>query len=513
MQKLSFFCLLSLVLFSTAGRAQNARFSVRAPLADSVNSPQDESALIMSPDGRRMYFVRSFYPGNVGGVKGKQDIYVSNKIGPGIWSKARNMGPPLNDEFHNAVCGVSTDGRRLYLNSIKVRHNKTVPAIAVSKYEDGYWSIPVSLSSYSFPPKGFFQAFVSADETVAIVSFEGKKTRGLEDLYVMKRGEDGKYGDPLHMGNVLNTAGFETSPVLSKDGKTLYFSSNGRGGVGDADIFKSTRLDDSWTNWSAPESMGARVNTPGFDGSFFVDDDGVAFYVSGEGASDPGDIYSVDLTLPPPPDPAVEAARLKAEAEQKAREEAQKAAAEKAAADKAAAERVAASQPASQNAVAGNQEPAGEKAIPAAQGGGRAAAVTPAPGKEKSGSEHAGRRGTDASYERTDTLSQALFAFNSVVINPESKQSLRMVLKRLKGNRQYRVQVEGHTDDKGAEAYNQRLSERRAASVKKFLVRNGIPGANVRTQGFGELNPVADNSEPEGRARNRRVEVKYYLEP
>jgi OOP family OmpA-OmpF porin len=508
MKKSSFFCFLCLLLLTSVGRAQNARFSVRAPLADSVNSPQDESALIMSSDGQRMYFVRSFYPGNVGGIKGKQDIYVSNKIGPGVWSKARNMGRPLNDEFHNAVCGISTDGRRLFLNSIKVRQNKTVPAIALSKYEGGSWSVPVSLSTFSFPPKGFFQAFVSFDETVAIVSFEGKKTRGLEDLYVMKRGEDGKYGDPVHMGNVLNTAGFETSPVLAKDGKTLYFSSNGRGGVGDADIFKSTRLDDTWTNWSVPEPMGARINTSGFDGSFFVDDQGIAYYISGEGASDPGDIYSIDLTLPPPPDPAVEAARLKAEAEQQAREQAQKAAAERAAAERAARPDAVAAKP------AGVQEPAADNTQTASPSPGRAAAVSPSgPDKDKPAPESSAPAGEEVSPSRVDNLGPALFAYNSVVLDRGSQQSLLVVVGRLKGNRKYKVQVEGHTDDEGTEAKNQLLSERRAASVKKFLVRNGIPAANIKAQGFGERNPVGDNSTPEGRLKNRRVEVRYFLEP
>lgn len=87
-----------------------------------------------------------------------------------------------------------------------------------------------------------------------------------------------------------------------------------------------------------------------------------------------------------------------------------------------------------------------------------------------------------------------------------------MVAERLRKNSSYRIQIEGHTDEKGPEVYNQKLSERRANSVKKYLVKNGVKGSKIKTQGFGELNPIADNSTEEGRSKNRRVEVKYFLQ-
>jgi len=431
--------LISLSLVLSAGSyAQKAVYEHRTIMSDSVNSSQDESAAVLSADGKTLYFVRSFYSGNVGGVNGMQDIYFSRNLGDGKWTGAKNLGAPLNDEFHNAVCGVSQDGNRIYLNSIKIRQDKTDPGISVSDFQNGQWSQPRKISNFKFPEKGFFQVFVSYDEDTAIASFEGVDSKGLEDLYIMSKDPaTGMFGDPRHLGDAINTSGFETSPVLSADGKTMYFSSNGLGGSGDADIFQSKRLDDSWMTWSAPENLGSRINTTGFDGSFSADSEGNAYYISGEGNSGLGDLYVISMIQPPPPPPPA---------------------------------------------------PVVDTVPPPPP----VVAAPPVP-------------------KRTDTLGQALFEFNSVIINPDSKASLNNVVTRLKQNESYRIQVEGHTDNKGSEKYNQRLSERRALAVKKFLIKNGISRNIIETRGFGELNPMADNSTEEGQALNRRVEVKYYM--
>jgi OOP family OmpA-OmpF porin len=70
-----------------------------------------------------------------------------------------------------------------------------------------------------------------------------------------------------------------------------------------------------------------------------------------------------------------------------------------------------------------------------------------------------------------------------------------------------RLDVWGHTDWKGAEVYNLRLSQRRAASVMKFLIEQGIAESRLKSAGFGETRPLADNETDEGRERNRRVEL------
>lgn len=100
-----------------------------------------------------------------------------------------------------------------------------------------------------------------------------------------------------------------------------------------------------------------------------------------------------------------------------------------------------------------------------------------------------------------------LFDLDSATIRPESKPVLDDVLGVLKGEPGWKVTIEGHTDSTGGDSHNLELSQKRADSVKAYLVAGGIEAARLRTQGFGEGKPVADNATELGRAQNRRVEL------
>lgn len=101
-----------------------------------------------------------------------------------------------------------------------------------------------------------------------------------------------------------------------------------------------------------------------------------------------------------------------------------------------------------------------------------------------------------------------LFDTGSDRIRPESAPTLQQIGDMLRSHAELRLRIEGHTDDVGADAANQQLSERRAAAVKQYLVeRFGIAAARLESQGMGETHPVAPNSTPEGRQQNRRVEL------
>jgi hypothetical protein len=97
------------------------------------------------------------------------------------------------------------------------------------------------------------------------------------------------------MGATLNTGGFEISPFLSADKKKLYFASNGRKGEGDADIYSSDRLYNSWETWSVPVNLGKVVNSPKFDAYFSIYGDSVAYFASNR-ASEFADLYQVKVT-------------------------------------------------------------------------------------------------------------------------------------------------------------------------------------------------------------------------
>jgi OOP family OmpA-OmpF porin len=101
-----------------------------------------------------------------------------------------------------------------------------------------------------------------------------------------------------------------------------------------------------------------------------------------------------------------------------------------------------------------------------------------------------------------------LFDFDKSVIKPEGRARLDDLVSKIGGINLEVVIAIGHTDSIGSDAYNQKLSVRRAESVKAYLVSKGIPANRIYTEGKGEKQPVASNKTKEGRAKNRRVEIE-----
>ena len=89
--------------------------------------------------------------------------------------------------------------------------------------------------------------------------------KGSLNIYVAFLDSAGTWTSPIELGSAVNTPFDELSPYLLPDMRTLYFSSQGHGSLGGLDIFVTTRLDDSWTNWSTPVNVGKDINTTGKD--------------------------------------------------------------------------------------------------------------------------------------------------------------------------------------------------------------------------------------------------------
>jgi len=105
-------------------------------------------------------------------------------------------------------------------------------------------------------------------------------------------------------------------------------------------------------------------------------------------------------------------------------------------------------------------------------------------------------------------LSNTLFEFDRWNLSAAAITELETVMKWLNDNPSIHIEIEGHTDNVGAEAYNQRLSEERAKSVYDYFVANGVRSERLTFRGYGFSRPIADNATPEGRQQNRRVELK-----
>lgn len=112
-----------------------------------------------------------------------------------------------------------------------------------------------------------------------------------------------------------------------------------------------------------------------------------------------------------------------------------------------------------------------------------------------------------APVQKMTLNADANFDFDKATLKPAGKANLDQFMAGLSGARVSAITVVGHTDSVGSDAYNQKLSERRAASVADYLTSKGVPAAAIKASGKGESQPIADNSTKAGRAQNRRVEV------
>ncbi|MFI5205211.1 MAG: OmpA family protein, partial [Flavobacteriales bacterium] len=215
-------------------------------------------------------------------------------------SDARNFGK-FNNKENNAVVGMSLDGNTIYLLNAYLNKKKTLDkGIAISHKKGNHWTDPVKLEIPNLKIEGNFYGFyVNPQETVILVSYNGPGSLGDEDLYVCTKQSDGTWSKPTTLGPKINTKGYEMSPYLSEDGYTLFWSTDGRGGEGDADIFVSFRTDDTWTQWSEPVNMGNKINSKGFD-AYFIMSQNDAWFASDRDGHGKDDIYHCHAIEPEP---------------------------------------------------------------------------------------------------------------------------------------------------------------------------------------------------------------------
>ena len=150
-----------------------------------------------------------------------------------------------------------------------------------------------------------------------------------------------------------------------------------------------------------------------------------------------------------------------------------------------------------------------EAAIPGCEGIEAKAEVKAAPAKEEPVAEKEAPEPVAAAENVTMSLaSGATFELGGSTLSAEGKAEVADMVAKFEGKTVDSVVVAGYTDDSGDASFNQQLSEQRAEAVKAELVANGANPDKITTVGYGEASPIADNSSREGRAKNRRVEIK-----
>ena len=470
-----------------------------------INSSFIDTKPVISPDGRSLYFVRQNHPDNVGGKNDPQDIYVSQWVN-GEWGAAQNAGYPLNDKNANGVCSVSPDGKHIYVINDATR--KDEPGISMATKNGISWSEPQPLVIHDFYNKSsFHDYFMSANEQFLLMAIENNEGEGYQDLYVSFKNADNTWSKPKSLGLTINTPAMEFSPYLAADNKTLYFASEGHQGFGEADIYYTKRLDDTWQNWLPPKNIGNAVNTVGWDGYYAVSARGdYAYFVSTGNVIDYfEDIYRIALPHEFKPEPVALVKGKVLHAETK--------------------------EPLDARIMFENTKTGYEEGITSSnQMDGSYSLVLPLGDKY---SYRAISKGyiplsenidlsNKSSYQEvfqdlllypiekgiTIRLNNLFFERGKARLLPESQPELERLLTIMNENPTLVIELGGHTDNQGSSKANMNLSFSRVEKVKEYLVENDIAKNRMITQGYGGSRPVASNADAETRKFNRRVEIK-----
>jgi outer membrane protein OmpA-like peptidoglycan-associated protein len=509
--------LFAFVWISLAGfsqRLSNSAFKL-------VNSSYDEQSPVISPDGKILFLTVAFHPDNVGGKRDPGDIWVSVWVG-GSWTAPVHGGPQLNNEAYNAVLGFSRDGNRLYLSGHYVKNGlPTTQGISFSLKSEFGWMFPENISIPYFINKSTMPSAltgaINLDENIFIFSAESYSTRGAEDIYISLKRE-GRWSEPVNLGNSINTSLQEFSPSLSDDCKTIFFSSNGRKGYGSFDIYTSTRLDDSWTAWSTPLNMEQPVNSDAREWFFRpIQKRKTSLFTSTRDSDKYGNIYTWGDSLETPlatVDTLIKMRELNYD----------------------------------QQLLKNKTVLVSGRVTNLKTGAGLSATVDLksdslyktvsnnegffkiyVPSTKVYSIEVKAKNFVNLS-ERLDihtfelktlemnfklqpievgavvNLKSVLFYMGTTALLEESYPELNAIVDFLKNNPKVEIQLEGHTDNRGDAKKNLILSQQRVDRIRNYLVSNGIGARRIKGKGFGGSKPIATNDSEEVRKLNRRVE-------
>jgi outer membrane protein OmpA-like peptidoglycan-associated protein len=460
-------------------------------MGSSVNSSLNEYWPGMTIDGRLFVFTRR--------VDMQEDFYAAEKNDDTSWKKARPMTGSINTPDNEGTVSIPADGSRVY-------HTYCGPGsigscdLVVSDLNGGEWSSRENLGPGINTPFWESGPAISADGRTLVFSSARPGGYGGKDLW-MSSWTGAEWTPALNLGAAVNTSKDEEAPFLHYDGITLYFASTGHPGLGNHDLFMS-RLDEDG-KWSKPVNLGSPVNTQEDEMGLYVDRLGKLGYFASDRPNGFGglDIYSFQIPGKLKP---IQTNYVKGNLVDDANGNKIKGAVE--ITDLTTAKLVFADQ-------------CSDFIIPLKLGGNYAFSVRSNGYVYFSQNFMPDSGSIDKPYEITARLKKyktgevtvlrnTFFDSDKTALKPESKTELDKVAEMLNEQNTMRIEISGHTDNTGKPDYNLRLSQGRAESVKAYLIAKGISAGRIETRGYGDTKPVAGNDTVEGKALNRRTEMK-----
>jgi|AntRauTorcE11898_2_1112593.scaffolds.fasta_scaffold07735_2 outer membrane protein OmpA-like peptidoglycan-associated protein/Tol biopolymer transport system component len=473
-------------------------------LGDSINTEGCEYVNALTLDGSKIYFTRKPQGSSrAPGEKWDEDFYFSVRKNE-AWQQARSLGEQINTPYNEGAMHLAPDGRSLFYASCRgMQGYGSCDLYYATRINDTLWKEPFNLGPVLNTRHWETQPCFSSDGRTLFFVSTRPGGEGGADIWRSTLKKDGSWEVPENLGETINTKGEEMAPYLHPDGRTLYFSSDGHRGMGGQDIFVTRMQQDS--SWSKPENMGYPVNTKEDQINLVVDAAGTKAYISSQDTTGYGcyDIY--EFRLPQKLRPR-QVAYLKGSVF-----------------DRRTGKPL--------TALLELRDLQTDRVVVSSSSGNNGRFMVALPnGRDyalhvnKTGymfySEHFPfRRETAKPLEKDiflepvnidakSVLNNIFFAFDSDSLKPESLPELKKLRQFLAVNDDVKIRIEGHTDNMGGEEYNKELSQQRADAVKDYLRKHGIAEERLQTKGFGESQPRAGNETAEGRAKNRRTEIR-----
>lgn len=469
-----------------------------------ISTPADEYLGIVTPDNEMAFFTRR-YNKEVRSTVSSQLVeeFTCSHFKNGEFDSGTPMPMPFNQNNNEGGPTVTIDNRSLYFTICRREFNEVNCDIWFSQNKNGRWSEITNLGDLVNDPHQWdSQPSISSDGKVLYFSSGRDGGFGGFDIYKCEKNENGKWGAPVNMGPLINTSGNEKSPFMHSDSRTLYFSSDGWPGMGGYDIFMS-QMDDS-SNFKNPLNIGYPINSESDDLGFFVSTDGkTGFFASNKLQGKGGyDIYSFYLY------PEVRPQRvLFIKGQVKSGSDGRPVQGTVEFEDKNTRKKYSVEVDSASGTYVSalnfkhdySMTVKGHDQVPVTHY------------FSTTDTSLSTFKKMDVTLEKIENgksyvLNDVTFSTNSYTLNDTAKTVLNSFVDFLQEQPALHVSIEGHTDNVNDASSNQALSENRAKAVYAYLIENGIEESRLKYKGWGETKPVADNTSPQGRAKNRRTE-------
>lgn len=468
-------------------------------LGDSVNTDMLEYYPTLTIDGKELIFTRRVNHSN-------EDFFGSEPLDSigSKWSKAKLLAGNINSNLNEGAQNISQDGKWLIFTGCNFPDGYGSCDLYISYLTPDGWSLPENLGGKVNTENWESAPSLSADKRDLYFASRRPDGFGGSDIYVCHLLPNGKFGQPENLGPEVNTPGDESCPFMHADNQTLYFTSNGHPGYGGDDLFVVRKGPKG--KWSQPKNLGYPINTIENEGSLVITADGkTAYYASDRSDSRGGlDLYTFEMRNDVRPVKTLWVKGKVFDAKTK----------------NGLPSAVELTNLATGEVVSKIQtDETGNYLITLPTGRDYAFNVNRKGYLFFSDNFSFVHKSPDSTYKidiplqpleanASIVLKNIFFDINKTELKPESQIELDKVVLLMKENPLLKIQINGHTDNVGKPADNLKLSNGRAESVVTYITSKGIDAERLSHQGFGATQPIATNDTEEGRAQNRRTELK-----